>query len=369
MELHRAGVKIGRLVFVIVGFFIVGFHFKGRPPILHARFVRLTRALHFCDVCFGRYSLRTSLASHAMRRCSQTHESFMASDAKLNVLDLAADSGLRAYALGDLKVNHYEGQCLRRHVVSVFNLCRHLVQTALPGASAWGSGKNGGARNAMRNAKYKELYGEVEALLVPTHLVCNYQIAKRVNWKSVIVALVGLKHLTGYEDPEQEYDSKVPYPYERCAKQAVTEALTDGSSKAQILLRKNQRDAFGEDWNLLPSKIDALLRMIQDDMDSNEPADLDVDAVHDLIESLPLPPGVQTRSEIEAQERRVRIHAFLDDEDDDDFLSGQGCNQPEEKRLLTEAIWGSRNVCTDCKGSGFSAPTQTCPACKGVGKC
>ena len=238
-------------------------------------------------------------------------------------LNLAADAGLRAYALGDLKATRFTGKCLKRHIVCLLNLCRHLRQTALPGRAAWRAEKKG-ARHSIPKLDYAEMCAEIEDLLQPTAV--NYQIAKKTSWKTLMLVLVGLQHMTGYGE-----ESSGKRPYQKCAERELERATEEGI-KREIVIAKQHLDVFAGDWNAIPHTVNAILQLMQADLDGQD--ELDVDAVHDMIDTLPLPPGAYSRDEILRAERIARQRDLIDD---DEFFDG-----PAPKAQLTEAIWQER---------------------------
>ena len=172
--------------------------------------------------------------------------------------------------------------------------------------------------------------------------------------------------MTGHnanDENADDADEQLPLPYEKCAKRALTEAKANRCHQRQVLQCEQEMNAFGDDWHALPNKIDSMLRMIQDDLDDKD--SLDVEQLHDMVDSLPLPPGALGREEWERQERITKLRDLADEDSWDDEPE---CLPPAEKKRLTQAIWGVRSVCEACQGSGYSKRAKTCPACGGFGR-
>ena len=267
-------------------------------------------------------------------------------------LRLARDTDLRSYALGDLKCAEYTGIRMQRNTAGILNLCRHLRQTKLPSTSAWKD-----KSKTLLDLKYHDVFVDVQDLLDPSALVCNYQLPKRNTWRQVISVLVALHHSTS-RDPDQETEM---LPYQRAAMTAVAEAKEDADSRTVKRLEE-QLKVFDDNWSLIPKTTYKLLELIEYAMMSSAP---DMEEFEDILDQLPLPPGCLPRDEIEARERRLKIE---EEAANDDFELMQPCgSRSDAKKQLTEAIWGVRNLCPKCNGSGFSNPSEMCGRCSGKG--
>ena len=274
--------------------------------------------------------------------------------------DLATDPDLRAYALDDLKLGNYDGNCVHRHTVGVLNLCQHLHHLNLPKTNRWAL--KDGPRDRLKSLDSSEVYADVEELLDPVHLVCNYALPKRITWRIVVSILLALKHATGHAEINNE--SYENYPYERAAKQHVQASIDkERCDSSRVITRaKNQVAAFQNTWTTIPLAVSAIIRILQDAMDSGDPPDMTEVETHILC--LPLPPGVPTKEEKEKQERVVMQR---DLEEEDDWYTAPKTPEHQEKKRLTEAIWEQRKRCKHCSGSGLSSPSVTCAVCGGTG--
>ena len=276
---------------------------------------------------------------------------------------LARDNDLRAYALDDLKISSYAGLALQRHTTGVLNLCRHLRQSKLPSISSWGS-----KRKTLKSLNYDEMYADVETLLDPVRLICNYQLPKRSNWKQTISVLVALRHMTGPSfnvDAGASSDNRLPY--QRAAALALEESKDPGWKAERVKKVEDEFAAFKNNWNLIPNVTAELIDTIELAMNAYAP---DMQRFETLLEELPLPPGHLTREQIETQERLLKQYDEIDHDNWllDDTPTPEFQATPQEKKLLTQAIWGDRALCRKCSGSGFANPSQVCRFCNGTGR-
>ena len=273
--------------------------------------------------------------------------------------DLARDFDLRSYALDDLKISDYSEACVSRHTIGVLNLCRHLHYMNLPKANTWRHAN--GACAKLKALDPAEVYADVEEILDPTRLVCNYQLPKRSTWREVVSVLLALKHATGHYTLNDEKTE--PYPYELAAKRLRANADLTGIRLRLAEKMRREATAFEDRWDLIPEAVNAAIELIQSAMDSGTPPD--GDALQDLILMLPLPPGVMTKEEKERQDRAVMQQEQISQQDWEDEITP--AVQHQDKKQITEAIWQERRICRRCSGSGLSLPTEKCPACDGVG--
>ena len=256
------------------------------------------------------------------------------------VFRLAQDSELRAYALGDLKLNRYSGICLQRHTSAVLNLCRHLQHTKLPNAASWPA-----KAEKLCKIEYKEFCADVLHILDPARLVCNYQLPKRQSWQQFIAVVASLYHMTHPSDDAFYNDEE--WPYERAAKAAYHDAVKEKAHCKTVQRRKEQMEAFGDDWRHLPRAV----HLIADQIKCSLSGTPDIPKIQSLVDGLPLPPGVPTRHQMAALERKRKQEDLMQDDD--------WCREIEEE---------IKRKCSQCNGSGFEMPTKTCFACKGSGK-
>lgn len=273
--------------------------------------------------------------------------------------DLARDFDLRSYALDDLKISDYSDTCVQRHTIGVLNLCRHLHYMNLPKSSTWRHAH--GACAKLKALDPAEVYADVEEILNPVRLVCNYQLPKRSTWREVISALLALKHVTGHHTTNDEKTE--PYPYELAANRHRANADRRGIRLRLAEKYRREATAFEDRWDVVPNAATAAIQLVQTAMDSDTPPDRD--ALQELILTLPLPPGVITKEEKEKQDRAVMQQEHISQQDWEDEIVP--LTQHQEKKQITEAIWQERQICRRCSGSGLSLPTEKCPSCDGVG--